>query len=84
MTWNQVRTYTEYSDVNETISDAAWRSFITNGFVTIPHHEASNYGLPLTEDFPDDSSKGVYVLGGFHQLHYVVRIWAHCISLIYA
>jgi len=70
--WVQFRTYSEFSNVNQSISDAAWESFTTNGFVAIPHGEAADAGLPVAEDFPDDSSKGVYVLGGFHEIHCVV------------
>ncbi|ESZ91308.1 hypothetical protein SBOR_8307 [Sclerotinia borealis F-4128] len=73
-TWDQFHTYTEYSDVNQSISDAAWESFTTNGFVAIPHNEAADFGLPLAEDFPDDPSKGVYVLSGFHQVHCVIYL----------
>jgi hypothetical protein len=58
--------------VNQSISDAAWGKFTTNGFVAIPHHEAAEFGLPLAEDFPDDPSKGVYVLEAFHEIHCVV------------
>lgn len=50
----------------------AWSRFTTNGFVAIPHREAARHGLPAAEDFPDDPEKGVYVLGGFHELHCVV------------
>lgn len=70
--WKQFHTYTEYSNVNQSISDIAWSGFTTNGFVAIPHREAARAGLPAAEDFPDDASKGVYVLSGFHQLHCVV------------
>lgn len=72
-TWEQFRTYTEYSDIDPAISDPAWNNFRVNGFIAIPHTEAAQRGLPLAEDFPDDSSKGIYVLSGFHQLHCVVR-----------
>ncbi|KAA8644456.1 uncharacterized protein ATNIH1004_008660 [Aspergillus tanneri] len=71
-TWKQFHTYTEYSNVNQTISNAAWETFTTNGFVAIPHQEAADFGLPLAEDFPDDPTKGVYVLEGFHEIHCVV------------
>lgn len=71
-TWKQFHTYTEYSNVNQSISDIAWSHFTTNGFVAIPHREAARAGLPAAEDFPDDAEKGVYVLSGFHELHCVV------------
>ncbi|THC96960.1 hypothetical protein EYZ11_003568 [Aspergillus tanneri] len=71
-TWKQFHTYTEYSNVNQTISNAAWETFTTNGFVAIPHQEAADFGLPLAEDFPDDPTKGVYVLEGFHEIHCVM------------
>lgn len=70
--WKQFHTYTEYSNVNQSISDIAWSGFTTNGFIAIPHREAARAGLPAAEDFPDDAEKGVYVLGGFHELHCVV------------
>lgn len=72
--WKQFRTYTEYSDVNQSISDAVWAGFTTNGFVAIPHDEAAEFGLPLAEDFPDDPSKGVYVLEAFHEIHCVIYL----------
>jgi Mycotoxin biosynthesis protein UstYa len=71
-TWTQFHTYTKYSDINQSVSDPAWESFTTNGFVAIPHDEAADFGLPVAEDFPDDESKGVYVLTGFHDIHCVV------------
>ncbi|KAI9148251.1 Phenylalanine aminomutase (L-beta-phenylalanine forming) [Paramyrothecium foliicola] len=72
--WKQFHTYTEYSNVNQSISDMAWSGFTTNGFVAIPHHEAARVGLPAAEDFPDDPEKGVYVLAGFHELHCVIYL----------
>ncbi|KAL3463242.1 hypothetical protein BJX64DRAFT_257381 [Aspergillus heterothallicus] len=72
--WTPFHTYTEYSEVNQSVSDAAWQGFTTNGFVAIPHVQAAEAGLPLAEDFPDDASKGVYVLEGFHQLHCVIYL----------
>ncbi|KAH8653081.1 hypothetical protein BGZ60DRAFT_343288, partial [Tricladium varicosporioides] len=44
------------------------------GFVAIPHTEAAEYGLPRAQDFPDDPRKGIYVLGGFHDLHCVMYL----------
>ncbi|KAF7860759.1 hypothetical protein EAF04_008277 [Stromatinia cepivora] len=73
-TWDQFHTYTKYSEVNQSISDPAWDSFTTNGFVAISHTEAAGFGIPLAEDFPDDPSKGVYVLAGFHQIHCVMYL----------
>ncbi|PYI24318.1 hypothetical protein BO99DRAFT_427966 [Aspergillus violaceofuscus CBS 115571] len=72
--WRPFHTYTQYSEVSQSESDAAWRRFTTTGFVAIPHHQAAESGLPLAEDFPDDPSKGVYVLDGFHQLHCVIYL----------
>ncbi|POS78534.1 hypothetical protein DHEL01_v203066 [Diaporthe helianthi] len=72
--WKQFHTYTEYSNVNQSISDIAWSGFTTNGFVAIPHREAARAGLPAAEDFPDDGEKGVYVLAGFHELHCVMYL----------
>ncbi|KAK6085110.1 hypothetical protein SCUP515_00928 [Seiridium cupressi] len=72
--WKQFHTYTEYSNVNQSISDIAWSGFTTNGFVAIPHREAARVGLPAAEDFPDDAEKGVYVLAGFHELHCVIYL----------
>ncbi|KAL4981903.1 hypothetical protein BDW68DRAFT_195936 [Aspergillus falconensis] len=72
--WTPFYTWTEYSETNQSISDAIWQGFTTNGFVAIPHVDAAEAGLPLAEDFPDDRSKGVYVLDGFHQLHCVIYL----------
>ncbi|KAI9372943.1 hypothetical protein BJX61DRAFT_533578 [Aspergillus egyptiacus] len=73
-TWTPFHTYTSYSNTNHSISDAAWAAFTTNGFIAVPHDQAADAGLPLAEDFPDDPSKGVYVLDGFHQLHCVIYL----------
>ncbi|KAL3481675.1 hypothetical protein BJX99DRAFT_253203 [Aspergillus californicus] len=73
-TWIPFHTYTEYSDTNRSVSDPAWATFTTNGFVAIPHGQAADAGLPLAEDFPDDPTRGVYVLDGFHQLHCVIYL----------
>ncbi|KAF7906113.1 hypothetical protein EAF00_000392 [Botryotinia globosa] len=73
-TWKQFRTYTDFSNINQSISDAAWDHFTTNGFVAIPHDEAANYGLPSAQNFPDNPNKGIYVLSGFHELHCVIYL----------
>jgi hypothetical protein len=68
----QFHTYTEYSNVNQSISDIAWSGFTTIGFVAITHREAARVGLPAAKDFPDDAEKGAYILAGFHELHCVI------------
>lgn len=53
--------------------DRLWGAIdISDGIIAISDEEAKQWGLPLSERFPWDQSKGVYLLGAHHQIHCIV------------
>ena len=72
--WQQFWTQTEFSSPDHEINNKAWSSFTTTGFVALPHTWAAEQNLPEAGLWPDDPSKGVYVVDGFHQIHCVVSL----------
>lgn len=62
-----------YVDDDETISNAAWDAIeYYHGTVALEHDYAASKGLPRSQNFPWDDTKGIYFLNGFHNLHCVV------------
>ncbi|MCJ1245558.1 hypothetical protein MMC30_002762 [Trapelia coarctata] len=63
---------TVYSSSNRTIADAAWNSAdldTDTGLIALEYAWASSRGLPKSQRFPWDESKGLYVLNGFYNMH---------------
>ncbi|CAF9915012.1 hypothetical protein IMSHALPRED_002309 [Imshaugia aleurites] len=64
-----------YFDEDEAISNAAWDAIeYYHGTVALDHDYAASMGLPRSQNFPWDDTKGIYFLNGFHDLHCVKRI----------
>ena len=60
--------------VEEEIADKNWENIdINNGSIALSDKYAEVMGLPLSQRFPWDSSKGLYVLNGYHSMHCLVR-----------
>ena len=62
---------------NRTIDDQVWDSpeFDTYvGMVALDDKFVEQKGLPRSQRFPWDSSKGIYIFHGYHSLHCVVSL----------
>ncbi|KAJ5375401.1 hypothetical protein N7517_007407 [Penicillium concentricum] len=67
---------TDYSSNNTTLADTLWHSInIDSGVVALPDSFATSHNLRTAQRFPWDTSKGIYILHGFHNLH--------CLKIIY-
>lgn len=65
----------DYDSLNRTVQDAAWNDRDIepwNGFLALDEDYAIAQGLPHSQRWPWDLSKGVYVLTSAHELHCVV------------
>lgn len=61
--------------MNRTVQDAAWGHVDVepwNGFVALDEDYTIAEGLPHSQRWPWDSSKGVYIMTSSHELHCVV------------
>ena len=64
---------TDWSSRNTTRADELWSNLAPNlGMVAVENDISRNMDLYSTEPFPWDSSKGVYMLEGYHSLHCLV------------
>jgi len=55
--------------------DGRWGALdISPGTVALSDDFARQHGLPLSQRFPWDQSKGIYILGAFHQMHCLIKI----------
>lgn len=60
---------------HKTKTDEAWEAIDFNaGMVAIDDKEANELGIPLSQRFPWDESKGIYLINGYHNLHCLVRL----------
>jgi hypothetical protein len=67
---------TDYSSSNTTLADTLWHSInIDNGVVALSDSFAASHNLRTAQRFPWDTSKGIYILHGFHNLH--------CLKIVY-
>jgi len=59
-----------YFDEDEAVSDEAWESMnIDAGAVALTDEYVSKMGLPTSQRFPWDDTKGIYNLNAYHSLH---------------
>ena len=75
--WDQtgtLRAHTKFYDQHRyTQSNKEWAALDTDhGVVAISDNEAEHLGLPAAQRFPWDSSKGIYHIGAYHDLHCLV------------
>ncbi|KAI0398552.1 hypothetical protein F5Y17DRAFT_8323 [Xylariaceae sp. FL0594] len=77
--WDQPMTLhseNPYNQRDEKLRDAAWDAInIDDGMVALPHTYAKEKGLPESQPFPWDRSKGIYLLNGHHSLHCAKAIY---------
>ncbi|KAL5044215.1 hypothetical protein BDW71DRAFT_215769 [Aspergillus fruticulosus] len=67
---------TDYSSSNTTLADTLWHSInIDSGVVALSDSFAASHNIRTAQRFPWDTSKGIYILHGFHNLH--------CLKIIY-
>lgn len=65
----------EWYSRNRTSSDALWDAISFDaGMIALNDEEAAAMGLPLSERFPWDQNKGIYLVNAYHNLHCLV--WA--------
>lgn len=58
--------------------DALWGALdISPGTIALSDDFAAQNGLPRSQRFPWDKSKGTYIIGAFHQMHCLVRFHSH-------
>ena len=63
-----------YFGEDETIADQLWENIsVDNGTVALSDSYAAAMGLPVSQRFPWDQEKGLYLLNGFHSMHCLVR-----------
>ncbi|KAF7631410.1 hypothetical protein F9C07_2276768 [Aspergillus flavus] len=72
MWWN-----TKYSGSNEREVSDLWHNEIPweNGIIAIDKQEASSLGLPESQSFPWDVTKGIYILNAHHILHCIRNLY---------
>ncbi|KAF6224524.1 hypothetical protein HO133_011101 [Letharia lupina] len=55
--------------------DALWGALdISPGTIALSDEFAAQNGLPRSQRFPWDQSKGIYIIGAFHQMHCLIKI----------
>ena len=65
-----------YVDESDDVSDAAWEAIDYNsGSVALDDDYVAEMGLPISQRFPWDDSKGLYFMNGQHQIHCLVRFF---------
>lgn len=62
-----------YTDTNDTLRDQLWLDInVDDGMIALPDDYVKEKGLPVSQRFPWDDSKGIYLLQGHHNLHCAV------------
>lgn len=63
-----------YFGEDEAIADRLWEEIsVDNGTVALSDSYVEAMGLPLSQRFPWDQEKGLYLLNGFHSMHCLVH-----------
>ena len=66
----------KWIQANQTLEDQLWEApelDIDNGIVAVADYWAADRNIPLSQRWPWDGTKGVYLLSGFHNVHCIVR-----------
>ena len=62
-----------YTDANVTLRDQMWLDInVDDGMIAIDDTDVAKWNLPTSQRFPWDTSKGIYLLQGHHNLHCAV------------
>lgn len=68
--WMQFWWNTDYSPKNHSDSDALWDAILpSHGFVAMDRKWATQQQWPESMYLPSDTTKGIYLLEAYHQLH---------------
>ena len=63
----------QYFGESESVADRLWEEIsIDNGTVALDDGYVQEMGLPVSQRFPWDQDKGLYLLNGFHSMHCLV------------
>ena len=63
-----------YFGEDEAIADRLWEEIsVDNGTVALGDSYVEEMGLPVSQRFPWDQDKGLYLLNGFHSIHCLVH-----------
>lgn len=63
-----------YVNDTEEVTNAAWEAInYDTGNVALDDDYVAEMGLPVSQRFPWDDSKGLYFMNGQHQIHCLVR-----------
>ncbi|KAL4794452.1 hypothetical protein BDV19DRAFT_365048 [Aspergillus venezuelensis] len=61
---------TDYASPNTSLSDPLWNSInIDAGVIALSDSYAESHNLRTAQRFPWDTSKGIYIIHGYHNLH---------------
>lgn len=70
----EILKHADYDSPNRTIENAAWDNpdlLPEHGFIALDDSWAAAKGLPATQRWPWDNTKGIYILTSSHELHCV-------------
>ncbi|KAF4628165.1 hypothetical protein G7Y89_g9992 [Cudoniella acicularis] len=63
-----------YTDANDTFRDQLWLDInVDDGMIALPDEYVEEMGLPISQRFPWDDSKGIYLLQAYHNIHYAMH-----------
>ena len=66
---------TPFSSDNLTAAHNMWKTIDEDsGVVALDNSFTQAHGLPQSQRFPWDKSKGLYLLNGYHNLHCLVSV----------
>jgi len=67
--WN-TNIYSSEDPIDDIAVNTAWDQIVPAfGFVAMDHIWAAEHNLPASMSLPSDSSKGVYIIDAYHQIH---------------
>ena len=76
--WTQYTWWSSYSSIvpeQDLAVDKLWNDILpAHGIVAVDHAWAVERQMPATMSLPSDSSKGVYIIDAYHQLHCLVSM----------
>lgn len=79
----EIVAHSDFDSTNRTVQDSAWDAPELepwNNFVALDEDYTIEMGLPHSQRWPWDHSKGAYILTSAHELHCVV---SHCHSCLH-